>query len=101
MAPSIDSMVFTLRRKLYKERAQLAADEFGFAIYLQWKRVTRSEIAVIDLMLELLPEDILLPSLGEALSYLERCKRTGQTPISRQVLIRVCPWTATEEDEFL
>ena len=100
MAPSIRSMVFSLRRKFVRERAQLAAEDFAFAIYLQWKRVARSEIEPIDLMRELLPEDTFLPNLNEVLYYLEGCKNADQTPMSRQVTIRICPWTATEEDEF-
>ncbi len=100
MAPSIESMVFSLRRKLVKERVELAADEFAFAIYLQWKRVARSEIEIIDLMRELLPKDAFLPNLNEVLYYLEGCKNTDQTPMSRQITTRVCPWIVTEDDEF-
>ena len=100
MAPSIRSMVFSLRRKYVRERAQLAAEDYAFAIYLQWKRVARSQIEPIDLMRELLPEDTFLPNLNEVLYYLEGCKNADQTPLSRQVTIRICPWIATEEDEF-
>ncbi len=100
MAPSIESMVFSLRRKLVKERVELAADEFAFAIYLQWKRVARSEIEIVDLMRELLPKDTFLPNLNEVLYYLEGCKNTDQTPMSRQITTRICPWIATEEDEY-
>ena len=100
MAPSIGSMVFSLRRKFVRERVQLAAENFAFAIYLQWKRVARSEIEPIGLMRELLPKDPFLPNLTEVLYYLEGCKNTGQIPMSRQVTIRICPWVATEEDEF-
>ena len=100
MAPSIGRMVFGLRRKYVRERAQLAAEDYAFAIYLQWKRVARSEIKPIDLMRELRPEDAHLPNLNEVLYYLEGCKNTGQTPMSRQITIRICPWIATEEDEF-
>ena len=101
MAPSIDSMVFSLRRKAVRERTELAAEDFAFAFYLQWKRVARSEIEVIDLMRELSPKDTFLPNLSRVLCYLERCKRTGQAPKSRQITIRICPWAATEADEFL
>ena len=101
MAPSIGSMVFSLRRKAVRERTELAAEDFAFAFYLQWKRVARSEIEVIDLIRELLPNDTFLPNLSRVLCYLERCKRTGQAPKSRQITIRICPWTATEADEFL
>ena len=100
MAHSIASMVFSLRRKYIRERTELAADNFAFAIYLQWKRVARSETEVIELMRELLPEDAFLPNLGEVLYYLEGCENSGQTPKSRQITIRICPWTATEDDEF-
>ncbi len=100
MAPSIDSMVFSLRRKLVRERVELAADQFAFAIYLHWKRVARSEIEITDLMRELLPKDAFLPNLNEVLYYLEGCKNTGQTPMSRQITTRICPWIVTEEDEF-
>ena len=101
MAPSIDSMVFSLRRKAVRERTELAAENFALAFCLQWKRVARSEIEVIDLMRELLPKDTFLPNRNRALCYLERCKRAGQTPMSRQITIRICPWAATEDDEFL
>ena len=100
MAPSIDNMVFRLSRKLVRERVELAADTFGFALYLHWKRVARSEIEPVDLMRELLPEDVFLPNLSEVLHYLEGCKNTGQTPMSRQITIRICPWVATEEDDW-
>jgi len=46
-------MVFSLRRKYVRERVQLAAEDYAFAIYLQWKRIARSEIEPIDLMREL------------------------------------------------
>ena len=100
MAPSVGRMVFSLRRKFVRERVQLAAEDFAFAIYLQWKRVARSEIEAADLMRKLLPQDAHLPNLNSVLHYLEGCKNTGQTPMSRQVTIRICPWIATEEDEF-
>ena len=100
MAPSIGRMVFSLRRKLVRERAQLAAEDFAFAIYLQWKRVARPQIEPIDLMRELLPNDTFLPNLNEVLYYLEGCKNADQTPMSRQITIRICPWIATEEDEL-
>ena len=100
MAPSIDRMVFTLSRKLVRERVEFAADQFAFAIYLHWRRVAGSEIEAADLMRQLLPEDAYLPNLNEVLYYLEGCKNTGQTPMSRQITIRICPWIATEEDEF-
>ncbi len=51
-------------------------------------------------MRALLPEDAFLPNLNEVLYYLEGCKNAGQTPMSRQIVTRICPWTATEEDEF-
>ena len=100
MAPSIDSMVFSLSRKVVRERAELAAEDFAFSLYLQWKRVARSEIEVIDLIRELSPKDTFLPNLSRVLSYLERCKRTGQVPKSRQITIRISPWAATEADDF-
>ena len=93
-------MVFSLSRKLVRERVELAADQFAFAIYLHWGRVSDSEIEAVDLMRALLPEDAFLPNLNEVLYYLEGCKNAGQTPMSRQIVIRICPWTATEEDEF-
>ena len=64
MAPSLGSMVFSLRRKAVRERTELAAEDFAFAFYLQWKRVARSEIVVIDLMREHLPKDTFLPNLS-------------------------------------
>ncbi len=100
MAPSIGRMVFSLRRKFVRERVELAADDYAFAIYLQWKRVARSEIGIVDLMRELLPKNTFLPNLNDVLYYLEGCKNTAQTPMSRQIVIRICPWAATEEDEF-
>ena len=100
MATAIGRMVSSLRRKYVRERVQLAAEDYAFAIYLQWKRVARSEIDPADLMRELLPMDTFLPNLNEVLYYLEGCRNTGQTPMSRQVTIRICPWIATEEDEF-
>ena len=99
MALSIDSMVFSLRRKYVRERTELAAEDFAFALYLQWKRVVRSEIGIVDLMRELLPEDAFLPNLNSVLYYLEGCENTGQTPMSRHITIRICPWAATEDDE--
>ena len=100
MAPSIDSMVFSLKRKLIRERVEIAAEDFAFALYLQWERVARSEIGIVDLMRELMPEDAFLPHLNSVLYYLEGCERTGQTPMSRQITTRICPWIATEDDEF-
>ena len=100
MARSIERMVFSLSRKLVRERVELAADQFAFAIYLQWKRVAGSEIEIADLMRELMPEDAYLPNLSEVHYYLEGCRNTDQTPMSRQITTRICPWIATEEDEF-
>ena len=100
MAPSIDSMVFSLRRKYVRQRVELAADRFAFAVYLHWRRVVDSEVQAADLMRELLPKDAFLPNLNSVLDYLEGCKNTDQTPTSRQITIRICPWTATEDDEF-
>ena len=44
---------------------------------------------------------------ASALPYLLRpgtitvqARNAGQTPMSRQIVIRVCPWLATEDDEF-
>ena len=93
-------MVFSLSRNYVRERVELAADQFAFAIYLHWGRVVDSEIEAADLMRALRPEDAYLPNLNEVLYYLEGCKNTGQTPMTRQITIRICPWTATEEDEF-
>ena len=98
MAPSIDNMLFRLSRKVFRERTELAAEDF--ALCLQWKRVARSEIGIVDLMRELLPNDALLPNLNKVVCYLEGCERAAQTPMSRQVTIRICPWTATEDDDF-
>ena len=92
--------MFTLSRNYVRERVELAADQFAFAIYLHWRRVVDSEIEADDLMRALLPEDTHLPNLNEVLYYLEGCKNTGQTPMSRQITIRICPWLATEEDEL-
>ena len=100
MAPSIDRMMFSLSRKYVRERVEFAADQFAFAIYLHWRRVADSEIEAADLMRALLPEDAYLPNLNDVLYYLVGCKNTGQTPMSRQITIRICPWTATEDDEF-
>ena len=93
-------MVFSLSRKLVKERAELAAEDFAFGLYLHWGLVADSEIEAADLMRALQPEDAYLPNLNSVLNYLEGCKNTGQTPMSRQIVTRICPWTATEEDEF-
>ena len=93
-------MVFTLSRNYVRERVELAADQFAFAIYLHWGLVIDSEIEAADLMRALQPEDAYLPNLNSVLDYLEGCKNTGQTPMSRQITIRICPWTATEEDEL-
>ena len=65
MAPSLGSMVFSLRRKAVRERTELAAEDFAFAFYLQWKRVARSEIEVIDLMRELSPRTHSCPISAE------------------------------------
>ena len=93
-------MIFTLSRNYVRERVELAADRFAFAIYLHWGRVVDSEIEAADLMRELLTEDAFLPNLNEVLHYLEGCKNAGQTPMSRQITTRICPWTVTEDDEF-
>ena len=100
MAPSIDNMLFTLSRKVFRERTELAAEDFAFALCLQWKRIARSEIGIVDLMRELLPNDAFLPNLNKVVYYLEGCERAAQTPMSRQITIRICPWTATLDDDF-
>ncbi len=101
MAPSIDSMVFRLRRMYARERTQLAAYEFADAVTLNWDRFSRSDADVLGFMRALWPTDAYLPNRDSVLVYLERCKTHGVKPLSRQITIRLIPRLITEDDEYL
>ena len=78
MAPSIDSMVFTLRRVYALERAQLAVYEFVDDVMLHWDRFALTEA--------------FLPNRDSALAYLERCHAAGERPDRPALTATLLPW---------
>ena len=92
MAPSIDSMVFRLRRMYATERSQLAAYEFVDDVMRHWDSFANSDGEVIDFMRGLWPTDAYLPNRDYALAYLVRCHAKGERPDRSALTVTLLPW---------
>ena len=92
MAPSIDSMVFRLRRRFASERTQIAGYKFGYAVMRQWDDFSRSDAEVEDFVRDLWPTDAFLPNNDLVLEYLQHCKSRGQKPERGFLIECLFPW---------
>ncbi len=92
MAPSIDSIVFRLSRRLASERAQVAAYEFVDAVMRQWDTFSRSDAELTDFVLGLWPRETFLPNFNLALEYLQHCKTHGEIPERGFLTENLFPW---------
>ena len=79
----VKAQLRALERKLVKERATLAVHDFVDKLAYRWPQITEAEptiTTVIDLVFELWDNDVGIPTLPVAISYLEECLRKREDP---------------------
>ena len=92
---SIERRVYSLERKLVRERAQLAIRDFVEAVMLRWDDFAASDQDAFFLAHDLGINRIGLPTLPAAVSYLNRCRDEAKTPNPHHLATRLAPWTIT------
>ena len=92
---SIERRLYSLERKLVRERAQLAIRDFVEAVMLHWDDFAASDQDAFFLAHDLGLNRIGLPTLPAAVSYLNRCRDEAKTPNPHHLGTRLAPWTTT------
>ena len=95
MDASIKRRIYSLERKLVRERAQLAILDFVDAVMLRWDDFAASDQDAFFLLHDLGANKIGLPTLPAAVSYLNRCLDESRPPNPRHLAARLAPWTTT------
>ena len=79
----VKAQLRALERKLVKERATLAVHDFVDKLAYRWPQITEAEptiTTVIDLVFELWDNDVGIPTLPVAISYLEEVPPQARRP---------------------
>ena len=92
----VKAQLRSLERKLVEERATLAVHEFVDEIAYRWPQITEAEPdigTIIDLVNELWDDDVGIPTLSVATSYLEKCLREREEPELKALISMMAPWS--------